>query len=221
MAGRHWLQSRSSFTFVFGPWLACVGLALGFALADPEPRLRHVSIVLTACFAAVTWIGTLGLVIVMRPGDWVETSGRFQGVRLYATAGATMTAVHIVFAFWLAHEWSHERAERHVADVGGSAEGIVVNYLFAVVWLADVLWQWLGPRSYLGRPRWVGYAVHGFLGFVVFQAAVVFGSPALRAVCLLLMVGLVTVWRHHPPAVQPCEWESEDVACTDDSKAVN
>jgi hypothetical protein len=67
-----------------------------------------------------------------------------------------------------------------------------VNYLFAAVWLADVLWMWVAPNSYRHRPRWVGFAVHSFLAFIVFNAAVVFATdPLPRAAAILFSVVLV------------------------------
>ena len=44
---------------------------------------------------------------------------------------------------------------RQTAEATGQAlgGGLYVNYAFALVWGADVAWWWLGPRSYLARPR--------------------------------------------------------------------
>jgi len=102
------------------------------------------------------------------------------GVALIWTLGCAMTWVHIAVAFHLGHGWSHQAAWEHTRQAGGYGDGIFVNYAFAVVWLADALWAWATLAPYGGRPRWLNWTVHGFLAFVVVNAAVVFGGPEMR-----------------------------------------
>jgi hypothetical protein len=90
-----------------------------------------------------------------------------------------MFAVHAAAAFHLGHGWSHEAAVRHV-EASGVGVGIWVNYLFALAWGIDAAWLAGWPGVYGRRPRWVGWALHGFLAFVTFSATVVYGDGAAR-----------------------------------------
>jgi hypothetical protein len=111
--------------------------------------------------------------------------------------------LHVAIAFHLGHGWSHEAAWRHTRDVGGYGDGIFVNYAFVFVWLVDVIWLCVAFDSYFARPRWLHWTVHGFLAFVVFNAAVVFGSWNMRAtLAAVTLILLALVWwaRGVPPA---------------------
>jgi hypothetical protein len=124
------------------------------------------------------------------------------------TLGCAAFLLHIAVAFHLGHGWSHEAAWQHTKAVGGYGDGIYVNYLFALVWLADVIWMWAAFDSYLKRPRWLNWTIHGFLAFVVFNAAVVFGSRDTRLVFLItfgIVLALLAVgkWYHWKHAAQP------------------
>ncbi len=90
--------------------------------------------------------------------------------------GCVLAWLHIAIAFHLGHGWSHQTAWEHTKQIGGYGDGIYVNYLFALVWLADALWACVAFNSYRARPRRLNWTVHGFLAFVVVNAAVVFGS---------------------------------------------
>jgi hypothetical protein len=145
----------------------------------------------SAFCAAFAWLfGALAAVHSYRPGR-VEPTPRLKYRRWLWTAGCALALLHIVLAMHAGHGWSHDAAYQHTAEVGGVGEGIYVNYLFAAVWLADVLWMWVAPNAYRHRPRWVRFAVHGLLAFIVFNATVVFAtSPFARGVAILLSVAL-------------------------------
>ncbi|HEY1186628.1 MAG TPA: hypothetical protein VGE74_03175 [Gemmata sp.] len=96
--------------------------------------------------------------------------------------GAVLLLVHIAIAFHAGHGWSHTAAWEHTRAVGGYGDGLFVNYLFALVWVADVVWAWVAFGAYVARPAWVTWAVHGLFAFIVFNAAVVFGGWLSRAV---------------------------------------
>lgn len=110
--------------------------------------------------------------------------------RLFWTLGGVASLVHIAIAFHLGHGWSHSAAWEHTRQVGGYGDGIFVNYAFALVWLADGVWVWASPRSYFARPRWLNGAIHGFLAFVVLNAAVVFGGWQSRVVFVVSFSGV-------------------------------
>jgi hypothetical protein len=104
------------------------------------------------------------------------------GYELAWRAGAVACAAHVCVAFHLGHGWSHERAWEHTREAGGFGDGIFVNYVLVVVWLADAIRP--------ARSGWRWWAVRGFVAFVMVNAAVVFGSwPARAAFVLLLGAG--------------------------------
>lgn len=118
------------------------------------------------------------------------------GVRWGWALGCALLFVHIAVAFHLGHGWSHAHAWEHTRAVGGYGDGIYVNYTFALVWLADALWALAAFGSYCRRPRWLHWGVHGFLAFVVFNAAFVFADSPMRrtfAYWFLVWIALI-VW---------------------------
>jgi hypothetical protein len=120
------------------------------------------------------------------------------------TAGCAFYFAHVACAFAYFHHWSHAEAYALTAqttaavvglDWGG---GLYINYVFTLVWIADVCWWWTDRP----RPRWIGWTVQAFMGFIAFNATVVFASGFSRwfgiAACVLL--ALITVsryWRAH------------------------
>lgn len=105
--------------------------------------------------------------------------------------------IHVALAFDYVHNWSHAHAFEHTREVGGVGEGIYVNYLFTLLWTADVLWWWLAPAAYAGRSPWLDRLLHGFMLFVIFNATVVFASGFSRwgGVALLVWLALLAAWR--------------------------
>ncbi|HEY3789631.1 MAG TPA: hypothetical protein VGL71_12295 [Urbifossiella sp.] len=102
---------------------------------------------------------------------------------------------HVAIAFHLGHGWSHRAAYEHTARVGGFGTGIYVNYLFALVWIADVIWALIAFDHYLKRPAWLNWLVIGFMGFVWFNAVIVFGNWVLRFIVIcFVMVWWFTGW---------------------------
>lgn len=95
--------------------------------------------------------------------------------------------LHVIFAFWFVHGWSHGNAVAATAkdtlEVTGNAfgGGVWFNYLFLLLWNVDGLWWWLNETSYMQRPRWVTGLIYGFLAFIAFNATVVFETGGMRA----------------------------------------
>jgi hypothetical protein len=164
-------------------WCAAVGACVALAIRDPGPELRHPAVVgsaiATVAWMLLAWLGML-------------TGATF--ARLAWTLGVATLGVHFVIAFGVGHGWSHAAAVEHVRQVGGYGEGIAVNYLFAVVWLADVAWWWVDADGRQRRPRWVSWTVHGLLAFVVLNATVVFGPAERRWWYAAALAGLGVVW---------------------------
>jgi hypothetical protein len=131
--------------------------------------------------------------------------------RLAWTLGCGCYLLHVAFAFEYYHHWSHDEAyastARQTAEVTGLdwGAGLYVNYAFTLIWLADVAWWWVAPASYASRPRWLEWSIQAFLGFIVFNATVVFASGFSRwlgiAACLLL-IGVWWKERHHAASGQ-------------------
>jgi hypothetical protein len=173
MANRWIIQSRSGVSILLvGFWVLGVCGVAATTWFVQEHELRHPAILLSA-YLVVALIVLGWALMLMQPGfDRIA--------RLAWTLGALMLLIHIVVAFWLAHGWSHAAAVEHVREVGGFGSGIIVNYLFVLIWSGDIVWWWISPVSRSRRPRWVGWVVHGFLLFVVLNATVIFGSPEQR-----------------------------------------
>lgn len=120
--------------------------------------------------------------------------------RVSWTAGCLAFMLHMVCAFQFYHQWSHRAAYEATArqtaavvslDWGG---GLYANYVFAALWAVDACWWWCSPERYPARPIGIEWAVQGFLGFMAFNATVVFGAGAIRwiglAACLFLAAAL-------------------------------
>lgn len=123
-----------------------------------------------------------------------------RGVRLVWTAGCGAFLVHVASAFHVHYNWSHvaalEHTARRTAELTGWAfgGGLYANYLFAALWLADVLWWWLAPASYRRRSGAIDLGLHAYLLFMVFNGAVVFARGPVRWLGLAAtLVGIASV----------------------------
>lgn len=116
------------------------------------------------------------------------------------TAGCAFFLAHVMCAFQFYHHWSHaaaylETAERTAKLTGWhSGAGIYLNYLFAAIWAADTLWQWLAPRGFERRPPWIDGALHGYFLFMIFNGTIVFGHGFARWLGLAIFAGLAALW---------------------------
>jgi len=123
------------------------------------------------------------------------------------TIGCLLYLVHVLAAFHFAHDWQHSAAYEHTArqtqsltgvDWGG---GVWLNHLFTAVWLGDVAFWWLAPQRYVNRPRWLTLAVQGWLGFIAFNATVVFGQGWVRWLSAAAWLGVAVLlgrrWRRN------------------------
>lgn len=120
--------------------------------------------------------------------------------RLIWTCGLVLYLAHVAAAFHFYHDWSHTAALAHTADetervvgwrFGG---GLYFNYLFTALWCGDVLWWWLRPAIYQSRPIRVSAALHGFMAFIVVNAAIVFKNGPTRWISLGVVVVAVMTW---------------------------
>jgi hypothetical protein len=129
---------------------------------------------------------------------------------LYVMA-ALLYLAHVAAAFHYVHGWSHGRAHAHVARVTyeyigwASGFGLYFNYLLAAVWTADAThWLWVGDERRGRRRRWIGFAIHGFLLFLAFNATVVFAPMRTRVAGTIAFAALAAaawVAKRRPAAV--------------------
>lgn len=105
---------------------------------------------------------------------------REQLARLLWTLAWVTYLIHVALAFHFFHGWSHLAAMEHVRAASGVGEGLYFSYLFTLLWTADVVWWWRKAEGRRRRPRWLSIALHGFMLFIVFNAAVVFAAGAMR-----------------------------------------
>jgi len=110
--------------------------------------------------------------------------------------------VHVICAFAFVHQWSHETAidftaaetERVMGIRRG--EGLWVNYLFTLVWLADVIRLVMAIQRQRPTDRRFDIAVHSFMAFIVFNATVVFGPTLYRWLGIPVAILLGIAWRN-------------------------
>jgi hypothetical protein len=117
-----------------------------------------------------------------------------------SAAGAILMAVHIVLAMAVRHEWSHalavEQTARQTNDMFGLnwGGGLYVNYVFAIVWMAELfVWrQW--PEGYAKRPGWITWLLRGFYFVIVLSAAVVFATGWRRWMGAAIVAAVLASW---------------------------
>ncbi|MBS0266921.1 MAG: hypothetical protein JSS02_33650 [Planctomycetes bacterium] len=154
------------------------------------------------------WLAVLAYVVSLAMG-WARRRGSNhsdrraeQWQRALWTAGCLLTVVHVLFAFAEYHHWSHRAAYAHTAQVTAEKVGVAwggglyFNYLFLLIWTADVVWWWCWRDAYVARPRGIAWFVHLYLAFIVFNATVVFGAAPIRYATLVAVpvVGLAVFW---------------------------
>lgn len=143
----------------------------------------------TVRFSLICYAATLALRLLGRSNN---------AARWCWTVGAILLVVHIILAMGVYHHWSHDEAFAHTArrtaeltgwNWGG---GIYFNYVFLALWIADALWWWINPTSYLRQPRWIEILIQGYLAFITINATIVFGQGAVRwtsvTICIFLAV---------------------------------
>lgn len=122
------------------------------------------------------------------------------GARWVWTMGCVLFLVHVGCAFGFYHGWSHAAAyhetARQTAEMTGVrwGGGLFLNYVFALAWVADVLWWWLAPERYAHCSRRLAAVWHGFFFFMVFNGAVVFAKGPVRWLGVLICGALAGLW---------------------------
>lgn len=126
---------------------------------------------------------------------WLTHQDR--SARLTWTVACAFYLAHVWAAFQYVHHWSHTAAYQHTALTAGWGIGLYFNYLFTILWIADVLWWWRGLTSYRNRPAWVSASIHWFFAFMFFNATVVFATGFVRwvGVAATLVLAAIAIRR--------------------------
>lgn len=126
--------------------------------------------------------------------------GQRQLGRIVWTIGCVACLAHIAVAFAYYHHWGHGAAYEHTARRSAELTGIAwggglyFNYLFALVWVADVGAWWRGLERYEARSRLVEYSVQIFFAFMFFNATVIFARGMVRWLGWLALVAFLFVF---------------------------
>jgi hypothetical protein len=180
MPGR--LDVRVSLVSLF--LVACWGLLLGvvFLLPSliPSPDPGDDLIRNTVRLALLFYLPAAALMLQLEPPGWRGATAPGRIARLCWLLALLAYLVHVAVAFQYAHHWSHAEAMRHVEEVSGFGPGIFVSYLFTLVWTADAIWWLLRPGDYARRPAWIDWTLHGFMAFIIFNAAIVYETGFIR-----------------------------------------
>ena len=121
--------------------------------------------------------------------------------RWLSAGGWVLFGAHVALAFQVHYGWSHatalgETAVQTEAMTGvRTGSGLYMNYLFGLVWLAEVWWWNRDETSYRSRPATVELSVRVFFLFMLVNGAVIFVDAPQRWVGLVLVVMLLYAWR--------------------------
>jgi hypothetical protein len=181
-------------------WFVLMALAIGLPAIVRSPTAAADQVVLTIRIALVFYFAAAALMLRQSDDAWRAGAMPVRTARLLWSLGWLAYAIHVSLAFQHYHDWSHSQAMAHVRDVSGVGEGIFVSYFFTLLWCLDVLAWWIWPRAYVRRPAWIGWAIQGFMAFIVFNGAVIYAPAAVRwvsAAVFLALAGLLTarLWR--------------------------
>ncbi len=151
--------------------------------------MGEITVLMTARMMVMAYVLRLGVDLRGWPVD-AERRMRWEiVVRWVWTIGCVALLLHVVAAFHFVHDWSHEAAYAHTTEQTAAVTGwhwgggVWVNYAFQLWWVIDVVWSW---RRGLDRlPRGYVIGMHLVVGFLMFNATVVFGLAWWRWVALL------------------------------------
>jgi hypothetical protein len=152
-------------------------LEIGHSFPMLGPELTHWTIRLALLGLVARIAGTL---------RWGDQPWWFPISRSIWTLGYIFFVVHVACAFHFYHDWSHARAFESTAEQTGEmlgvrfGEGIYFSYLFLLLWLIDVVWQWIAPDSYRRLPAWMVTGLLAYMAFIAFNGAVIFEGGVTR-----------------------------------------
>ncbi len=110
-----------------------------------------------------------------------------------------LCVIHVICAFHFRHQWNHDKAIQHTADMtervvglnwGG---GLYINYVFLLCWGCSAISGLLRRESNLTATHWLTLSLHVFVAFMMFNATAIFG-PVWWWIPTLIVVATV-IWR--------------------------
>ncbi len=134
------------------------------------------------------------LMLTLLPQEWFPLVRRGQVARGFWCAAYLTYLIHLAMAFHYYHHWSHADAMEHTREVAGVGEGIYVSHLFTLLWGADVVFWLASPRGYAHRRPWIGWLLHAFMVFIIFNGTVVYEVGFIRWAGIVLLAILGIVW---------------------------
>jgi hypothetical protein len=173
----------------------CLGLAATYLIslqslmAFGEALIRNTARLSLVWYGLAVW-GMIGLSL----DDWLARTPTGRWVRGCWTWGVITFGWHVLVAFHYEHHWSHAKAFAHVEEASRFGYGIYVSYFFTAIWMIDVGGWWLSPARYAHRSAWLGWALHLFMLFIVFNSTVVFESGTIRWLGGSLLAVLAAAW---------------------------
>ncbi len=137
------------------------------------------------------------LMLTLRSKEWFPLARRGQVARGFWTAAYMAYLIHLAMAFHYYHHWSHADAVDHTREVSGIGEGMYVSHLFTLLWGADVVFWLASPNGYAHRRPWIGWVLHAFMVFIIFNGTVVYETGFIRwaGVMLLAILGIMWVFK--------------------------
>jgi hypothetical protein len=161
-------------------WTVLLIVLLAAPLTTASPTLgedwTRNTVRLSMAYYAAAALLMLGLT---RRG-WESNAAAVRLARLLWTLAWLAYVIHLACAFHFYHDWSHAEAVEHVRRRARVGEGIFVSHLFTLLWTLDTAWWWLARRSYAARAAWIGWALHAFMSFVIFNGTVVYETGPIR-----------------------------------------
>jgi hypothetical protein len=146
------------------------------------------------------WTG-LTLFVVGETGRALATRGSSppQWAWWAFASGLAFTVIHIVLAFDIVHDWTHDDAVRSTAmqtevvfgvSVGW---GVYVNYAFLAAWLADAVW-WRTRTPGARRSTALTWTLRAFYLTMLVNGAIVFAEGPRRIAGSVLVAWLCVCW---------------------------
>jgi hypothetical protein len=167
-------------TTIIAIWTLAMAAAIGLPVVVWPGSAGAAQVQSTIRIALLFYFAAVALMLRVHTENWRAGGAPTRIARLLWSLGGLAYVVHVLFAFDRFHHWSHADAFAHTRAVSGVGEGIFVSYFFTLLWCSDALAWWIGPRAYVRRSAWIGWSIHGFIAFIVFNGAVVYASGPVR-----------------------------------------
>lgn len=161
-------------------WAVLLAVLLLQPLQTASPTLGEQWTRNTVRLSLAYYAAAAFLMLSLRAEDWAANGRAVRLARLLWTLAWLAYVIHLACAFHFYHGWSHTNAVEHVRQRARVGEGIFVSHLFTLLWTLDVAWWWLATRRYTARAAWIGWVLHAFMSFVVFNGTVVYETGAVR-----------------------------------------